>query len=174
MTRKKRRKMLRWIKSERWSENGKPKRPGMVVPSNCLPVSNPRVFGYELIPVPFMLRNIWTAGLVLFALIMGSTFFITKVWQVSPVTRVRIVLGADLRLLWQLPLLEFVGLLHVGCECDISTSEYKLTLQTIRHHHGGTTSTQFQLTISFSKKWTIRQTPATAKLIGRDLVPQDP
>lgn len=33
--------------------------------------------------VPFMLRNIWTAGLVLFGLIMGSTFFITKVWQVS-------------------------------------------------------------------------------------------
>lgn len=30
-----------------------------------------------------MLRNIWTAGLVLFGLIMASTFFITKVWQVS-------------------------------------------------------------------------------------------
>jgi solute carrier family 45 protein 1/2/4 len=33
--------------------------------------------------VPFMLRNIWTAGLVLFGLVMASTFFITKVWQVS-------------------------------------------------------------------------------------------
>lgn len=33
--------------------------------------------------VPFMLRNIWTAGLLLFAAIMGSTFFITKVWQVG-------------------------------------------------------------------------------------------
>jgi len=85
MTQKKRRKMLRWIKSERWSGNGKLKRPDMVVPSSFLPVSSPRAFGYELISVPFMLRNIWTAGLVLFALIMGSTFFITKVWQVSPV-----------------------------------------------------------------------------------------
>lgn len=37
----------------------------------------------DLMSVPFMLRNIWTAGLVLFGLIMGSTFFITKVWQVS-------------------------------------------------------------------------------------------
>jgi len=36
-----------------------------------------------------MLRNIWTAGLVLFGLIMGSTFFITKVWQVSVKTVVR-------------------------------------------------------------------------------------
>jgi solute carrier family 45 protein 1/2/4 len=40
-------------------------------------------FGTALTTVPFMLRNIWTAGLVLFGLIMGSTFFITKVWQVS-------------------------------------------------------------------------------------------
>ena len=30
-----------------------------------------------------MLRNIWTAGLLLFAAVMASTFFITKVWQVS-------------------------------------------------------------------------------------------
>ena len=97
--------------------------------------------------VPFMLRNIWTAGLVLFALIMGSTFFITKVWQVSPVIVIRL-LGADIRLLWQLPLLEFVGPLHVGCECDRALSDDKLTSQTICHHHGGKTSTQFQLTIS--------------------------
>ena len=33
--------------------------------------------------VPFMLRNIWTAGLLLFAAIMASTFFIKTVVQVS-------------------------------------------------------------------------------------------
>ena len=86
-----------------------------------------------------MLRNIWTAGLVLFALIMGSTFFITKVWQVSSVVSVRDVLGANIRQPWQLLLSEFVGLLHVGCEYDRSVSEHKLTSQTIRHHYGGTT-----------------------------------
>jgi hypothetical protein len=32
--------------------------------------------------VPFMLRNIWTAGLALFGLVMMSTFFIQTVWQV--------------------------------------------------------------------------------------------
>ena len=32
--------------------------------------------------VPFMLRNIWTAGLLLFAAVMMSTFFIKTVWQV--------------------------------------------------------------------------------------------
>jgi hypothetical protein len=85
-----------------------------------------------------MLRNIWTAGLVLFALIMGSTFFITKVWQVSHVMAVGDVLGSNIRQPWQLLLSEFVGLLHVGCECDRSVSEYKLTSQTIRHHYGGT------------------------------------
>ncbi len=37
----------------------------------------------DAVSVPFMLRNIWTAGLLLFAAIMGSTFFITKVWQVG-------------------------------------------------------------------------------------------
>ncbi|GBE79661.1 major facilitator superfamily domain-containing protein [Sparassis latifolia] len=31
--------------------------------------------------MPFFLRNIWTAALILFALITFSTFFITKVWQ---------------------------------------------------------------------------------------------
>lgn len=31
--------------------------------------------------MPFFLRNIWTAALVLFACITFSTFFITKVWQ---------------------------------------------------------------------------------------------
>jgi hypothetical protein len=85
-----------------------------------------------------MLRNIWTAGLVLFALIMGSTFFITKVWQVSHVMAVGDVLGSNIRQPWQLRLLGSVGLLHVGCECDSSVSEYKLTSQTIRHHYGGT------------------------------------
>ena len=30
-----------------------------------------------------MLRNIWTSGLLLFAAIMGSTFFITTVWQAT-------------------------------------------------------------------------------------------
>lgn len=33
--------------------------------------------------MPFMLRNIWTAGLVLFGLVMMSTFFIRKVWQAT-------------------------------------------------------------------------------------------
>lgn len=37
----------------------------------------------RLTSVPFMLRNIWTAGLVLFGLIMGSTFFIRTVWQAT-------------------------------------------------------------------------------------------
>ncbi|WWD16814.1 hypothetical protein CI109_101246 [Kwoniella shandongensis] len=37
----------------------------------------------KLPTMPFMLRNIWTAGLVLFGLLMGSTFFITKVWQAT-------------------------------------------------------------------------------------------
>jgi solute carrier family 45 protein 1/2/4 len=46
-----------------------------------------------LISVPFMLRNIWTAGLLLFALIMGSTFFITKVWQVSEHVRTALTSG---------------------------------------------------------------------------------
>jgi hypothetical protein len=48
------------------------------------------------------------------------------------------VLGSNIRQPWQLLLSEFVGLLHVGCECDRSVSEYKLTSQTIRHHYGGT------------------------------------
>ncbi|KAK8861283.1 hypothetical protein IAR55_002102 [Kwoniella newhampshirensis] len=37
----------------------------------------------KLPTMPFMLRNIWTAGLVLFGMLMGSTFFITKVWQAT-------------------------------------------------------------------------------------------
>ncbi|ORY25239.1 major facilitator superfamily domain-containing protein [Naematelia encephala] len=37
----------------------------------------------KLPTMPFMLRNIWTAGLVLFAMVMASTFFITKVWQAT-------------------------------------------------------------------------------------------
>lgn len=31
--------------------------------------------------MPFFLRNIWTGAMLLFSLIMISTFFITKVWQ---------------------------------------------------------------------------------------------
>ncbi|WRT65410.1 uncharacterized protein IL334_002353 [Kwoniella shivajii] len=37
----------------------------------------------KLPTMPFMLRNIWTAGLLLFGILMGSTFFITKVWQAT-------------------------------------------------------------------------------------------
>ncbi|WVQ83527.1 hypothetical protein IAT38_005668 [Cryptococcus sp. DSM 104549] len=37
----------------------------------------------KLPTMPFMLRNIWTAGLVLFGCLMTSTFFITKVWQAT-------------------------------------------------------------------------------------------
>ncbi|WVQ74375.1 hypothetical protein IAR50_003976 [Cryptococcus sp. DSM 104548] len=37
----------------------------------------------QLPTMPFMLRNIWTAGLVLFGCLMSSTFFITKVWQAT-------------------------------------------------------------------------------------------
>ncbi|WVF66722.1 hypothetical protein IAT40_001464 [Kwoniella sp. CBS 6097] len=33
--------------------------------------------------MPFMLRNIWTAGLALFGILMGTTFFITTVWQAT-------------------------------------------------------------------------------------------
>lgn len=33
--------------------------------------------------MPFFLRNIWTGALLLFTVITLSTFFITKVWQVS-------------------------------------------------------------------------------------------
>lgn len=33
--------------------------------------------------VPFLLRNIWTSTLLLFAFLMFTTFFINKVWQVS-------------------------------------------------------------------------------------------
>ena len=33
--------------------------------------------------MPFMLRNIWTSALLLFGVVMASTFFITKVWQVG-------------------------------------------------------------------------------------------
>ncbi|WVW79703.1 hypothetical protein I302_101673 [Kwoniella bestiolae CBS 10118] len=37
----------------------------------------------KLPTMPFMLRNIWTAGLLLFGILMGSTFFIKKVWQAT-------------------------------------------------------------------------------------------
>ncbi|KGB78516.2 solute carrier family 45 member 1/2/4 [Cryptococcus deuterogattii R265] len=37
----------------------------------------------KLPTMPFMLRNIWTAGLVIFGCLMMSTFFITKVWQAT-------------------------------------------------------------------------------------------
>ncbi|RXK42648.1 solute carrier family 45, member 1/2/4 [Tremella mesenterica] len=33
--------------------------------------------------MPFMLRNIWTAGLLLFAILMGLTFFVSTVWQAT-------------------------------------------------------------------------------------------
>ena len=33
--------------------------------------------------MPFFLRNIWMGAMLLFAAITISTFFITKVWQVS-------------------------------------------------------------------------------------------
>ena len=33
--------------------------------------------------MPFFLRNIWSGALLLFTVITFSTFFITKVWQVS-------------------------------------------------------------------------------------------
>ncbi|WVN90378.1 uncharacterized protein L203_105614 [Cryptococcus depauperatus CBS 7841] len=37
----------------------------------------------KLPTMPFMLRNIWTTGLVLFGILMSSTFFITTVWQAT-------------------------------------------------------------------------------------------
>lgn len=37
----------------------------------------------KLPTMPFMLRNIWTASLALFALVMLSTFWITTVWQAT-------------------------------------------------------------------------------------------
>lgn len=33
--------------------------------------------------MPFLLRNIWMGAMLLFSLVTASTFFITKVWQVS-------------------------------------------------------------------------------------------
>jgi solute carrier family 45 protein 1/2/4 len=33
--------------------------------------------------MPFLLRNIWMGAMLLFSFISASTFFITKVWQVS-------------------------------------------------------------------------------------------
>lgn len=33
--------------------------------------------------MPFMLRNIWTGGLLLFGLLMMSTFFVKTVWQAT-------------------------------------------------------------------------------------------
>lgn len=33
--------------------------------------------------MPFLLRNIWTGAMLLFSLLMFSTFWISKVWQVS-------------------------------------------------------------------------------------------
>ena len=33
--------------------------------------------------MPFLLRNIWMGAMLLFSFITASTFFITKVWQVS-------------------------------------------------------------------------------------------
>jgi solute carrier family 45 protein 1/2/4 len=37
----------------------------------------------QLPVMPFMLRNIWTGALLLFSVVMMSTFFITTVWQAS-------------------------------------------------------------------------------------------
>lgn len=56
-------------------------RPLKLPTSRCLVLPHRLVLSLE--SVPFMLRNIWTAGLLLFATVMGSTFFITAVWQVS-------------------------------------------------------------------------------------------
>jgi hypothetical protein len=33
--------------------------------------------------MPFLLRNIWMGAMLLFSFVTASTFFITKVWQVS-------------------------------------------------------------------------------------------
>jgi len=33
--------------------------------------------------MPFLLRNIWMGAMLLFSLVTASTFFVTKVWQVS-------------------------------------------------------------------------------------------
>lgn len=37
----------------------------------------------QLPAMPFMLRNVWTGGLLLFGLLMMSTFFVKKVWQAT-------------------------------------------------------------------------------------------
>ena len=62
-----------------------------------------------------MLRNIWTAGLLLFAAVMASTFFINTVFQVSPGCPAAVD-DESVRLLLQLHLLAFVGLSLVGCK----------------------------------------------------------
>lgn len=33
--------------------------------------------------MPFLLRNIWMGAMLLFSFVTASTFFVTKVWQVS-------------------------------------------------------------------------------------------
>lgn len=77
--------MPSWSASGTWSGNGRLKRrePDDLSNSQRVSILVPPHVTLSLNPtVPFMLRNIWTAGLVLFALIMFSTFFIHKVWQV--------------------------------------------------------------------------------------------
>jgi len=37
----------------------------------------------RLPPMPFMLRNIWTLGLLLFGILMTCTVFVRTVWQVG-------------------------------------------------------------------------------------------
>jgi hypothetical protein len=60
-----------------------------------------------------MLRNIWTAGLLLFAVVMASTFFITKVWQVSDHRKSLCAENRQpSRLLWSVS----AGRLPAGCE----------------------------------------------------------
>ncbi|KAK4685424.1 solute carrier family 45, member 1/2/4, partial [Tremellales sp. Uapishka_1] len=73
--------------------------------------------------MPFMLRNIWTAALVLFGVIMMSTFFIRKVWQAT-------LAIALVGICWA-----------VAC-----------WVQTVRHHHGGESRHETRLTKQFLKE----------------------
>lgn len=74
-----------------WFENGRLKPTGRANRSSFLSVSSVsetnchEVPDYNGLPciVPFLLRNIWTSTLLLFAFLMFTTFFINKVWQVS-------------------------------------------------------------------------------------------
>ena len=80
-----------------------------------------------------MLRNIWTSGLLLFAAVMGSTFFITKVWQVIDFPS-KESQSDDFRLPSPLLLSVYAGRSHVGCESCLHMSGRLMLTQLVAVH----------------------------------------